>query len=478
MKRMLFLWHRWMGLFGCLLMVLWFVSAFIMMYVPFPNLYDEERLAHLTPLSPNPTPIHPAAVLRQLHSEQVLRLTLKNLNDQPIYAIQTAQGWRGVSAIDGSGIQVDAHSAMRSASNFSGTAAQSATLIDIDQWSVSSSLDAHRPLWVVPMENGDVHYVSSRTGELVRDTSRVERWLGWLGSVVHWVYPTDLRKRAELWHWVVVVLSSYALLTAILGTVIGLMRWRPTGYARGNQTPYTGLLRQHHVLGLLAAVVILSWLLSGLLSMNPLKVFSNGSFTMEEKSRWRGGSLATIAELQDRPIGFKPSKLSALNQVQHPVTEIEFFPFKNELHLWLRGPQGQSTLTAQTGAAVVWDAEAVSQATQRYTSTAIAALQKLDEFDAYYYARDAKKPLPIWRVELDDPHKTWLHVDASNGQLLGKLDTSRRAQRWLYNGLHSWDFDWLLQRRPLWDIVMLAALMLGTWFSMTSAILAWRRIKL
>ena len=51
MKRYLYLWHRWLGIFLCLLMVLWFVSGLVMMYVGYPKLTQREHLVHLPPLS-------------------------------------------------------------------------------------------------------------------------------------------------------------------------------------------------------------------------------------------------------------------------------------------------------------------------------------------------------------------------------------------------------------------------------------------
>ena len=40
--------HRWLGIGGCLLFVMWFASGVVMMYVGYPNLTDEElSLIHI-----------------------------------------------------------------------------------------------------------------------------------------------------------------------------------------------------------------------------------------------------------------------------------------------------------------------------------------------------------------------------------------------------------------------------------------------
>jgi hypothetical protein len=46
--------------------------------------------------------------------------------------------------------------------------------------------------------------------------------------------------------------------------------------------------------------------------------------------------------------------------------------------------------------------------------------------------------------------------------------------RWLYHGLHSLDFPWLYDHRPLWDIVVIALMIGGTALSVTSLVLAWQ----
>ncbi|NJN36991.1 MAG: hypothetical protein HC794_07980, partial [Nitrospiraceae bacterium] len=110
--------------------------------------------------------------------------------------------------------------AVHAAERFSRARAIGHERLDTDQWTVPGGYNAHRPLVAVDMEGGARLYVSTRTGEVVQDTTRWERGWNWVGAVVHWVYPTVLRSRPEAWHWVVIVLSGWALLTALIGVVI------------------------------------------------------------------------------------------------------------------------------------------------------------------------------------------------------------------------------------------------------------------
>ena len=47
MKRILFLFHRWLAVVMCLFFAMWFGSGIVMMTVEYPQLTEQERLAGL-----------------------------------------------------------------------------------------------------------------------------------------------------------------------------------------------------------------------------------------------------------------------------------------------------------------------------------------------------------------------------------------------------------------------------------------------
>lgn len=54
---------------------------------------------------------------------------------------------------------------------------------------VGCLLNAWRPLHRIAIDDGrgTELYVSAKTGEIMRDTHRAERFWNWLGSVPHWL---------------------------------------------------------------------------------------------------------------------------------------------------------------------------------------------------------------------------------------------------------------------------------------------------
>jgi hypothetical protein len=49
-----------------------------------------------------------------------------------------------------------------------------------------------------------------------------------------------------------------------------------------------------------------------------------------------------------------------------------------------------------------------------------------------------------------------VYIDPELNQVLARIHRLDRAERWLYNGLHSLDFPFWYNRRPTWDIGMIA----------------------
>jgi hypothetical protein len=86
---------------------------------------------------------------------------------------------------------------------------------------------------------------------------------------------------------------------------------------------------------------------------------------------------------------------------------------------------------------------------------------KLEAYDAFYYGRGADAPpLPIARVKFGDPMETWAYIEPATGRIVQTVHQYSRLERWLFNGLHSLDFSFWYEHRPLWDIGVLT-LMIG-----------------
>ena len=504
LKKYLIYTHRYLGMAFCVIFALWFVSGVVMMYKRMPRLSAEERLASLPALDFSRGALTPEQARQSAgFVEAPEKVRLGMFNGRPVYRFLSDKGWSTVFADNGERLErVTPAQSLEIARAFSpelhGGALYKETIEIADQWTLSGSLRRFKPLHKIALDDGaDTHlYVSQVTGEVVMKTTREGRFWGWVGAVIHWIYFTPLRQRSALWNDVIVYGSGVGCLMCLSGIFTGLWRYRfrkryrVEGEIRG--TPYAGWMRWHHYFGLIFGLVTFTWILSGLLSMNPGDWSPGNSPTEAQVRAVTGGAL--ILGL------FKLSPAEAIRefQTEYQPKEIELLQFRG--HPFYLAYQATDQLKpgqwSNTDLAAFLSAEAplphlliaadesrtkvrefprdemMTAARDAMTNARITEAAWLNQYDAYYYHRARGRRLPVLRVKYDDPQQTWLYFDPQLGAVVQKEETRSRIERWLYNGLHSLDFPYLYQSRPAWDITVIVLSLGGCLLSATAVWLA------
>lgn len=463
--------HRWLGIAFCLLFAMWFATGIVMHFAPFPSLTEAERFAGLAAVEGAEPRISIADAVAASGIADATRVRLIRRSDGLAYVIAGSSRLRAVRASDGSDASVSSSDvALAIAVDHArrrGLEAAGATLLglaDYDQWTVPNGFDRHRPLFRIALADsaGTEVYVSSHTGEIVLDTTRSERGWNLVGSVLHWIYPTFLRSNWALWDSVVWTLSLLALIAAVLGAMLGIVRIR----ARDGRlvTPYRGWHALHHVFGLAATMFVLTWIFSGWLSMDHGRLFSRGQLTRPEAGMVYAAPDWAVASTLDR----QPISTSA--------REIEWFGFNGDVYRRDRIALGSQTLVRpasnEAGTGFLGTRE-VQQLTARFAPGCDAPSIVAGNDD--YPARSAVPGAPVYRSRCGD---LWFDVDGADGHVLQRLDASRRAYRWLYGALHTLDFPILMAHPHLRDVVIVGLCALGFVFSLTGVVIGWRRLRL
>jgi len=472
-RRWLYIGHRWVGIVTCLLFAMWFMSGVVMMYVGFPGLTDKERLAALPDIKWEMVALSPDDAMKAAGATRFPRdLRLAMLADEPVYRLTNWNGKRqAISAIDGHVItQISEQQALAVARHHPvSRSPQLKEVIDRDQWSVTARYDPLRPLYLITLgdDAGIELYVSSRSGEIALDTSRRERVWNWLGSIPHWIYPTVLRKDGPLWRLMVLWISGICLIVGITGIWIGILRVRVRRrYASGHITPYRGWMAWHHVIGLVAGLFVLTWTFSGWLSLNPGDYFAGRNTASEVLQRYAGHDAPDIAARVPKP-------------EQGGVVEARFVWLDGTAMMILEGRYGGSSPVDPTsGAPIHLTPDRLWTAVAKLVPDAhLTGRLTLQQYDAYWYAHHDERELPVLRAVFDDEARTWFHVSPITGDIVGRIDESRRTYRWLFNALHSLDFQLLVMYRPAWDIVVLLLSVLGTIISVSGVVIGWRYLR-
>ena len=86
--RWTYLVHRWLGIGGCLLMLLWFVSGMVMLFIGYPKLTPGERLAAL-PVLGEARDLQGLSVLPAAVQAEPEAVALTTLRGEPAYVVRS-----------------------------------------------------------------------------------------------------------------------------------------------------------------------------------------------------------------------------------------------------------------------------------------------------------------------------------------------------------------------------------------------------
>ncbi|WP_144639960.1 PepSY domain-containing protein [Bordetella genomosp. 13] len=506
-RRLTYLVHRWTGVAGCVLMALWFISGVVMLYVGYPKLTPWERLGALPALPAQGCCVAPSA-LPPGGADTVLT----SIRGEPHYVRTDARGVpRAYAAATGQPAgPVDGARAEAAARAF---APESSVRDDgevwEDRWTHSRGLDPHRPLRRVDLQGAEpgTLYVSSATGQVVMDAPLAQQRWNYVGAWLHWLYLFRNQPVDPVWTWTVIVLSAFCTLSAATGIVVGIWRWRFRGrYRSGSRSPYReGWMQWHHVVGLLFSGILFTWIFSGLMSMNPLDVFSpahgrpNVVAYRDAGDGGRGGlptpdgpggsghpgrCRADCAALQD------PARmLRTLQESGFRAVELQWRRVAGVPHVLAYDASAASRLVFDDGQghpaiARQWTPQQLMPAAARLFEAPIVARQVLDRYDDYYYQRQLEamngaqaRGLPVLRLDFADAGGTRVYIDLRTGEIAASLDRSQRAGRWLFNFLHSWDMPAMLREVLLRDVALIVLSLGGLVISVTGVVIGWRRLR-
>jgi uncharacterized iron-regulated membrane protein len=467
--------HRYLGIAIGLLMAMWFVSGIVMMYVPYSRVQAAEHLAVQPPIPwqscctygavTDDAPVTRAQVVDHLGAP-ALRMRVPGQRD---FLFDLT---RGVL------VPVDADMARKVALQAAkGMIGQAASIVDheqapYDQFTLGQAA-RDRPFHRFTFDDPDrtAIYVSGTTGRVVTWTTASHRFWNWLGTIPHFLYFQSLRVQQELWNQTLIWTSLLGTFLTVVGLGLGVAQF---GRGKGGKlSPYRGWFYWHHVIGLVFGVLTLTFVFSGLVSMNPWGFLESdggvdASVTQGPSPRWKEIK-ASLETLRTQLAGSGVVRLASA-------------PLDGRLYWIATFDDGSTRRLDVSGApAPVTEAELAAAAQRIAGNAAIAEQGLVNEPDAYYYALQRRRfediALPYYRIILNDDEQTRLYLDASTGALVHGVDSAGRWRRWLFSGLHRLDFAEWMRERPFRDVLMWLTLLGGLGLSVTGVWLAVRRVR-
>jgi hypothetical protein len=490
--------HRYLGIALSLLFIVWFLSGITMMYAGgMPRLTPDERLERLAALDLSAVRLTPAeaAQIADVDTGQTFLLTVM---DRPAYRLNGTT----VFADTGEVLEeIDARQGAVIVSRFMNLPLERidhvSTLTEVDQWTLGQSRQMPLHKFAADDAARTELYVSAWLAEVTMVTTRRSRTLAWLGTIPHWFYFSALRTNQPLWYQIVVWTSGLGVVLALLGLILGVTQYRWSRPRASSGIPYSGWMRWHYITGVVFGVFTLTWVFSGMLSMEPYgwatqpglqiprDAFTGGALDLARFSKVDPASWAPLLagrdpvkeiellRIQDEPYysvrtarvltePWKPERLHQPYNVSGRTYGNRFFVHGESLEV----REGPFTLES-----------IVARMKQAVPDVSIVEAELLPEYDSYYYSRGRQTPLPIARVKFADADQTWVYVDPEVSQVVARIHRLDRVERWIYNGLHSLDFSFWYNRRPLWDIGVLILMLGGLASSTIGFCLGIRRLR-
>ena len=486
-KRSLIFIHRWLGVILCLFFLVWFLSGIVMMYWGFPSVTAADRLARSPALDSSSLRVAPIDAASKAARETPGQIRLNTFDGRPVYRFRSGADEALVYADTGEQrTDVSKAAVDRIASAWTGQAASLARVAaveNVDQWTIQSRVRDLKPLWKYSWPDGQDVYVSQASGEVVQYTTTASRWAAHFGAIPHWLYFTPLRQHGRQWSQVVIWTSGLGTVSAALGIVIGLWMYSPTRryrYAGAPRSiPYRGQKWWHMVLGLLFGVGAVTWAFSGMLSMDPFPVQRSGNPADGDGSGTAGDIRRALRGRFDvaRFSGKSPAEaLRQLGGVQ--VKELELTSFAGEPVYLATLAGGDTRIVPVRGEPrFEFDRQRIMDILKAATKASGGAeVRVLTQYDTYYLDRRRQQPLPVIVAQVYDAAHRRCYIDPKTARIVGTYSSRNWVNRWLYHGLHSLDFPWLYEHRPLWDVVVITFMLGGTALSVTGVMLAWRVI--
>lgn len=475
--------HRILGTLLCILFLMWFLSAFVMMYHRFPRVSTKEILQKQEMLStPGDSLPDITSVLARLpHGEKVRKLTLDRNLGQTVFHIRTSEGIYNLPINPSDSLPpLDCKRIFQIASLWcSAPIARIDTMYAIDQWIPFGELKKEMPIYKIYFsDNAETQlYVSSQSGKPLQLSDKSERFWAWLGAIPHWVYFTWLRQDVTLWSKTIIWLSGLGCLMAIAGLWVTIDVWRKTRYHQQGFSPYRKKwYHWHYVSGIFFGIFVLTFTFSGMMSLVDIPEWIHKP-ALKNPTR-------TLQVHAPKPERYALDYRTIISTYPE-VLQIEWKNFREHPYYTVTDGKTEQYIDA-TGSLPhplqLSEAEIRKGIENIYFTDSITPhhcpqihITKLNHFETYYRDMSSmysgRPQLPVWKITVDDPDNSVFYIHPETG-MVRYADTSSRLKYWSYTALHRMRLPGLNSNATLRKTVLWILLLGGTAVSITGIILS------
>lgn len=475
LRKILLFFHRITGVITALLLSMWFITGLVLVYHPFPNASKEEKydkMESLNHTSPLPDIMDIAALV-----PDTVKISLAYINKRDSNVVINIHYNKKHIQIDAATLrpvtEINNTQLRNIASKWSsGSISSIDTLHERELWIMYNRYVNEMPIYKVYFDDAEKHqlYISSRTGEVQQFTGQSNRTWALLGSIPHKLYIPALRADSKLWANTITTLAVICLIAAITGVYAGL-RITIKNYKKSKSiaSPYRKQwYKWHHVAGLIFGLFVISWSISGTMSVKKIP-------------QWIVKSHRKVpTNISGRTIMPESYRLT-VNHITNNIDSVKSIEWKRfQKRPVIEVVSGSKTLyfdgASRTITELNLDPTEVKNAISKIHKEDSVKVELLAEADNYYMAWNRELPLPVYKVSVDDEDNSTYYVNPKSGNFRYVSD-NRRAKRWLFHILHYFNHKWLVDRPVLWTIILWTTALGCTAVSVTGVYISWKYIK-
>lgn len=448
---LLFSLHKITGTAISLFFLMWFITGLVLLYHPYPRLSEEIYNAKKEQL---PSSLPSIESIPEIANEHIKHLSLKQFQGQTLFSITTNDSTYLLNIDSTKSVRPITFSSIEQIANrwINAPVIKVDTLHQREQWILYSKYERAMPIYKFYFGDPDQHelFISGRTGEVQQMTTSNQRFWAWIGAIPHKFYIPCIRKDVDTWSNSISIVSGICVITALSGFILGLWvlikRYR---LRHVWEIPYKKRwFRWHFITGLIFGFFLIAWATSGVFSMQRVPqwlIHTEREYFFNPSKLWGENMLPIDAYRMDyRKIIDKYSMLK----------EIEWTCFGNIPAYRIINGEKEHLIDASTDEVRVLKIplEIIMKGLRKIHGDSVTMnVSLIDKYDNYYLSRKSTYPLPVYKIKVDDKDKSLYYVSPDTGYIR-YLNKNKIARKWLFNGIHYLDIEWLMARPWLWTI--------------------------
>lgn len=465
--------HRILGTILSILFLVWFLSGFVMIFHGFPRVKPFDKYQYAEAL-PSQLPAIDSVLNTLPDSVAVTKLNLKSYAGQAYFSLSAQDSIIKIASDSDKQIRPFTFSDIRLyAKQWNSSQIDRVdTLYKVDQWIPFGYLKKDMPIYKFYFADTDKHqlYISSQSGEALQYTDSGSRFWAWIGAIPHWIYFTSLRQDSAAWISTVIWLSGIGSLMCLLGLVYGIyILVKQYRKKKSLSVPYKKFVyRWHYLTGFVFGIFVFSFVFSGMMSLTDVPQWMvkvhNETLSMQSYMPY------TKTKPQDYPLDYRSIVESYPNQVK----SIEWSGF-GDIPIYkavIKDSMYVFDASSSEVKSLMLSEKQIKDRIKEIHTEHISIIQ-LTEYDNYYIDRKQNLPLPVWKVEVSDADNSVYYINPKTGDTR-YFNNNSRAGKWMYQGLHSFNFKFLADHPWLWNVVMWVTMFGGTCVAVTGV---WLSIK-